>query len=140
MSNIRPGRTTIDLGDDHEAVKKTLGMLAERLGLDGLSELIRWLAETAGGAFDETAVLLEVARDRANGGDEWRTFTMLRDLLPPIALTAQRDPMVRDAAGNIIAVRLPTADGDPLTLTDTARANPAEFEEFAAALGGDEEE
>ncbi len=87
MSN-RPGRTTIDLGPGHEAVKKTLGMLAERLGLDGLSELIRWLAETAGGAFDETAVLLEVARDRADGGDEWSALAALKDLLPPIRLAA----------------------------------------------------
>ncbi len=88
MSNIRPGRTTINLGDGHEAVKQTLGELAERLGLDGLSALIRWLAETAGGAFDETAVLLEAARDRADGGDEWNTLAALKDLLPPIRLAA----------------------------------------------------
>ena len=86
MSN-RPGRTTIDLGPGHEAVKKTLGLLAERLGLDGLSELIRWLAETAGGAFDETAVLLEVARDRADGGDEWSALSIVKDLLPLITLS-----------------------------------------------------
>jgi len=88
MSNIRPGRTTIDLGPGHEAAKKTLGLLAERLGLNGLSELTRWLADTAGGAFDETATLLEVARDGADGGDEWSALAALKDMLPPIRLAA----------------------------------------------------
>ena len=88
MSNIRPGRTTIDLGPGHEAAKKTLGLLAERLGLNGLSELIRWLAETAAAAPDETAVLLIAARDRAAGWDEWDTLATLKDLLPPIRLAA----------------------------------------------------
>ena len=86
MSN-RPGRTTIDLGPGHEAVKKTLGLLAERLGLDGLSELIRWLAETYTAAPTETAALLEAARDRANGGDEWNTLSIVKDLLPLITLS-----------------------------------------------------
>ena len=57
------------------------------------------------------------------------------------ALRAQLlDPMVRDADGNIVAVRLETAGGEALGLADARAASPGEFEEFVALYDGDEEE
>lgn len=53
---------------------------------------------------------------------------------------AQRDPMVRDEAGRIIGIRLYDDDGRAFTLADARAANSAEFWQFAAAVGGDEEE
>lgn len=53
---------------------------------------------------------------------------------------AQRDPMVRDAAGNITGVRLYDDDGLPYTLRDAAAANPEEYRAFVAMFGGDDEE
>ena len=81
----RPTRTTINLtpGD-----LETLRSLAEGLGLGrNLSELMRWLAETYTTVPSETAALLQAARDRAGGGDEWSTLAIVKDLLPPISLS-----------------------------------------------------
>lgn len=82
-------RTTINLAPGD---LETLRNLAEGLGLGrNLSELVRWLSETYSAAPTETAALLQAARDRAGGGDEWNTLAMLKDLLPPIELSAGRD-------------------------------------------------
>lgn len=56
------------------------------------------------------------------------------------AAAAARDPFERAAAGHIIAVRLYDDDGRPFTLADARAANPAEFWQFAAAIGGNDEE
>jgi len=86
----RPAQTTITLDSDrHPAQRAALASLAGALGFGGnLSALIRFLADTAAAAPDETAAFLEAARDRATGGNEWSTLVILRDLLPPIALAA----------------------------------------------------
>lgn len=69
----------------------SLTALAAALGLSGVSELARWLAETYSAAPAETVKLLQAARDRAAGGDEWNTLAMLKYLLPPIGLSAVGD-------------------------------------------------
>ena len=81
----RPTRTTINLAPGD---LETLRNLAEGFGLGrNLSALLRWLAETYTAAPAETAALLEAARDRANGGDEWDTLSIVKDLLPLITLS-----------------------------------------------------
>lgn len=53
---------------------------------------------------------------------------------------ATRDPFERDAVGRIVAFRLYDDHDRPFTLADARAANPAEFWQFAAAIGGNDEE
>lgn len=81
----RPSRTTLSLTP--EAVD-TLRLLADRVGFGGnVSEFLRWLANTAAGAFDETATLLKTAGAIAAGGDDWTVLSVVERLLPALRLT-----------------------------------------------------
>jgi len=81
----RTNRTTLSLPPEAVA---TLRLLADRLGFGGnVSEFLRWLAETADGAFDETVTLLETAGAIAAGGDDWTVLAVVERLLPALRLT-----------------------------------------------------
>ena len=81
----RTNRTTLSLPPEAVA---TLRLLADRLGFGGnVSEFLRWLAETADGAFDETATLLKTAGAIAAGGDDWTVLAVVERLLPALRLT-----------------------------------------------------
>jgi len=101
----RPGRTTINLAPGD---LETLRNLAEgfRLGRN-LTALLRWLAETYTAAPTETAALLEAARDRANGGDEWNTLAILHEILPEFTLVAGSQTVTVDEIAAAVIVGLP---------------------------------
>jgi len=118
----RPDAINVSLGPEWRRYKPALRALA--LALTGPGR-------KGDGSISQLAILL--ARLMLAAPEE--TVATLAALRPRLL-----DPMVRDEAGNIIAVRLETAGGDPLGLADAKTANPAEFWRFAAAIGGDEEE
>ena len=118
----RPDAINVSLGPEWRRYKPTLRALA--LALTGPGR-------QGDGSVSQLAILL--ARLMLAGPEE--TVAAIA------ALRAQLlDPMVRDEAGHIIAVRLATTGGDPLGLSDAKSANPAEFWKLAAAIGGDDEE
>lgn len=118
----RPDAINVSLGPEWRRYKPALRALA--LALTGPGR-------QGDGSVSQLAILL--ARLMLAGPEE--------TVAAMAALRAQLlDPMVRDEAGHIIAVRLATTGGDPLGLADAREANPAEFWKFAAAIGGDEEE
>ena len=118
----RPDAINVSLGPEWRRYKPALRALA--LALTGPGR-------QGGGSVSQLAILL--ARLMLAGPEE--TVAAIA------ALRAQLlDPMVRDEAGHIIAVRLATTGGDPLGLSDAKAANPAEFWKLAAAIGGDDEE
>ena len=119
----RPDALNVSLGPEWRRYKPAIRALA--LALTGPGR-------KGDGSISQLAILL--ARLMLAGPEETTaTLSGLRARL--------LDPMVRDAAGHIVAVRLETAGGDPLGLADAREANPAEFWQFAAAaIGGDEEE
>lgn len=77
--------TSLTLGPD---AVDTLRLLAKKtIGDDNLSEFLRWLANTADGAFDETVTLLKTAGAIAAGGDDWTVLAVVERLLPALRLT-----------------------------------------------------
>lgn len=118
----RPDAINVSLGPEWRRYKPTLRALA--LALTGPGR-------KGDGSISQLAILL--ARLMLAGPEETvATLAALRSRL--------LDPMVRDDAGHIVAVRLETASGEPLGLADAKAANPTEFWKFAANLGGDDEE
>jgi len=88
----RQDSLTVSLGQDAARRKAALASLAEALGFGGnISEMLRWLADTADGASDETVVLLEAAGQIAAGGDEWSTLATVKALLPEITLSVDEE-------------------------------------------------
>lgn len=136
----RPSRTTIDLGPESDAVKQALRALAQALGLTGLSELMRWLAGVYANAPDETAALLEAVRNRASGGDEWQTLADVRDLLPPIALTAQEENGARVGARvhDWMLRQMISPAADPAA--DFAATDPEGYAALVELLRGDKDD
>lgn len=124
----QPGRTTIDLGPDFDRHKESLRALAAALGLSGISELNRRIADTYSAAPAETVALLEAAIDRANGGDEWSAFEILHDLLPPFSLSVQQDARVSESALNWLGgLAIQKAAGRPLDIEELVAADPAGY-------------
>ena len=81
----RPDMLRLSLGADSDRHKATLRRLVAALGFgENISELVRWLAETADAAFEETAALLKAAGSVASGGDEWTTLATMTELLPAL--------------------------------------------------------
>lgn len=79
----RPDSLTISLGQDTGRRKDALSALALTLGLNSISELVRFIADIAG---DDTASLLRAAANVDGGGDAWITFALVYKLLPPLGL------------------------------------------------------
>lgn len=79
----RPDSLTISLGQDAGRRKDALSALALTLGLNSISELVRFIADIAG---DDTASLLRAAANVDGGGDAWITFALVYKLLPPLGL------------------------------------------------------
>lgn len=124
MSN-RPEVLTIALerGRDTEQ-KAALTELAARLDLGGnMSALARWLADAFIAIPEETTLLLMALADRAEGGDAWDTLQLLRDLLPPITLSAQ-DVAASHVQTWLDKLRILQATGHPADLADIAAADP----------------
>jgi len=88
----------------------TLRQLAQAVGFDSYggnaSDLLRSLADAAERQTQLFAVALAALLDFERDGDNWRLLAALRPWLPAIDLSAPRDPIVRDEAGAIVAVKL----------------------------------
>ncbi len=118
----RPDAINVSLGPEWRRYKPALRALAlaltgpGRKGDGSVSQLAILLARLMSAAPDDTVAVLTALRARV------------------------LDPMMRDEGGNIVAVLLETAGGDPIGLTDARAVNPAEFWKFVAMFGGDEEE
>ncbi len=88
----RTDSRNISLGPAHAEREAALRALADALGLDGnLSAVVRFVADIAIGDMAGLVLLLEAAQDWADGGDEWNTLAIIKDLLPPITLAAEGD-------------------------------------------------
>ena len=84
----RPETLTISLDKiNHDPQRTALSELAAALGLRGISELARWLADTYTAAAAETVALLVAAGGVAAGGDEWDTLLAIRPWLPEITMS-----------------------------------------------------
>ena len=62
----------------------------EKAGRGNVSGFLDWLGVVAAGAEAETSLLIDAAADLATGGDEWNTLAMLKPLLPPMTVTAEK--------------------------------------------------
>ena len=84
----RPETLTISLDKiNHDPQRTALSELAAALGLRGISELARCLADTYTAAAAETVALLVAAGGVAAGGDEWDTLLAIRPWLPEITMS-----------------------------------------------------
>lgn len=107
----RPDQLSLSLGADAEARRLALQKLAadtDAIGRNNTPSISEMVARLADAAIYHPAETAELMR---------RLFVLAAD------------PIVRDATGNIVAVRL-TADGRPLGLAGAAAANPQEFAAF----------
>lgn len=122
----RPDLLSLSLGAQAEQHKAALTALVADLGIHGrnnvpsLSEMVSRIAI-------------------AYRHDPDRTAAAIGIILLIAAEAEQRDQMTRDETGKIVSFRLYDEAGRPFTLADARAANPAEFWQFAAAVGGDEE-
>ena len=123
----RPDLLRLSLGAQAEKHKTALVALVDavriygRNGVPSISEMVRRVAV----AYTKAPVTVAYH---------------ISEIMNIASQAERRDPMTRDEAGKIVSFRLYDDNGVPYTLRDTAHANPAEFRQFVAMFGGDDEE